>query len=167
MSDFRKRLLCIPKNNSRLPKEYKEVEYIEGTGTQYLSTGYVVNQNSVIDVKLMLTTQYSGYRFLFGSGATNSVAGGCTLTGYNAIYPIYYYGIYYSSGGSMSLNTVNVIKAKKSGITINGTTYSVNPSNPSATVPLYIFNSNMNGTAGGTSGYACVPMRLYYFTISE
>lgn len=34
--------------NARVPREYKEVEYIESTGTQYIDTGYIANNNTNI-----------------------------------------------------------------------------------------------------------------------
>ena len=33
-------------NNGELPDEYQKIEYIESTGTQYIDTGYIPNQNT-------------------------------------------------------------------------------------------------------------------------
>lgn len=37
-------------NSSRLPNEYQEVEYIESSGTQYIDTGFIPNQDSSIEM---------------------------------------------------------------------------------------------------------------------
>ena len=43
-------------NSNFFPEGYKEVEYIESTGTQYIDTGYVPKTNT----KLELTLSFSG-----------------------------------------------------------------------------------------------------------
>lgn len=55
---------------SRLPVEYREVEYIESTGSQYIDTGYVRTGNiNKVEIK---------YNYL-STNTTN----GCTLYGYS------------------------------------------------------------------------------------
>ena len=39
----------------RLPNEYQEVSYIETTGTQYIDTNFIPNNNTKIEVKYMIT----------------------------------------------------------------------------------------------------------------
>ena len=57
----------------KLPDEYKQVEYIESSGTQYIDTGFAPNKNTrtVID---FMPTYSSGSLFIFGSrlGYNNS-----------------------------------------------------------------------------------------------
>ena len=43
-------------NSNYFPEGYKEVEYIESTGTQYIDTGYIPKTNT----KLELTLSFSG-----------------------------------------------------------------------------------------------------------
>lgn len=61
-------------NPSRLPAGYTEVEYIENTGTSYLNTNFVPNQDTrvVCDMQNDNLTQYPR---LWGAGAWNSVTG--------------------------------------------------------------------------------------------
>lgn len=41
---------------SRLPSEFQEVEYIEGTGTQYIDTNYFAKSNT----RVIMTFSYTG-----------------------------------------------------------------------------------------------------------
>lgn len=47
----------------RLPQGYQEVEYIETTGTQYIDTGFIANQ----DTRFVLKIKYIAGNFIFGS----------------------------------------------------------------------------------------------------
>ena len=49
----------------KLPDEYKQVEYIESSGTQYIDTGFVPNQNTRTVIDFMPTSTSSP--FIFGS----------------------------------------------------------------------------------------------------
>lgn len=69
MSNFRRILL-----NSK-PK-YKILEYIEGTGTQYILTDYVLNYNTVIDCECACTTLNSNSQAIFGYRETENTNSG-------------------------------------------------------------------------------------------
>lgn len=51
----------------KLPSEYKQVEYIESTGTQYIDTGIKLNQDSKIITEIQLTNNGSQPSSVFGS----------------------------------------------------------------------------------------------------
>ena len=53
-------------NTNVLPEEYTQVDYIEGTGTQYLDTGLILTQDNSVELKTSVN-QKSGNRMLFGS----------------------------------------------------------------------------------------------------
>ena len=59
--------------SSRIPSAYQEVRYIQTTGTQYINTGFVPNQDSraIVDVELVNT---SNSTIIFGSRSGNNVA---------------------------------------------------------------------------------------------
>ena len=61
-------------NPSRLPVGYTEVEYIQNTGTSYLNTNFVPNQDTRIVCDMQLVTA-SNYPRLWGAGAWNSATG--------------------------------------------------------------------------------------------
>ena len=64
------------KMKSRLPYEYQEVEWIQGTGTQYIDTGMYAPLNTDIEVKFQLNSETNGA--IFG-GRTAQTAQTCTL----------------------------------------------------------------------------------------
>ena len=61
-------------NPSRLPVGYTEVEYIQNTGTSYLNTNFVPNQDTRVVCDMQNVTA-SNYPRLWGAGAWNSATG--------------------------------------------------------------------------------------------
>ena len=61
-------------NQSRLPDGYTEVEYIQNTGTSYLDTNFVPNQDTRIVADMQLVT-LNDYPRLFGAGGWNAADG--------------------------------------------------------------------------------------------
>ena len=59
--------------SSRIPSAYQEVKYIQTTGTQYINTGFVPNQDSraIVDVEFVSTSSSTA---IFGSRTGNNVA---------------------------------------------------------------------------------------------
>lgn len=73
---------------TKIPEEYQEVEYIESTGTQYIDTGIVTNNNSKIVIQAQATEAIGmGYR-LFGS-RTGSKVGNFISTNNDKVYVDY------------------------------------------------------------------------------
>lgn len=54
MSDFRRRLM-YKKSESELPSGYTRLNYLESTGTQYIDTGVIANQDTGIEMKYEVT----------------------------------------------------------------------------------------------------------------
>ena len=56
-------------NTRNLPSEYKEIEYIESTGTQYINTGVIPNQNTGFDIIYLTKNSVggSGYGSIIGA----------------------------------------------------------------------------------------------------
>jgi hypothetical protein len=61
-------------NPSRLPVGYTEVEYIQNTGTSYLNTNFVPNQDTRVVCDMQNVTS-SNFPRLWGAGAWNSATG--------------------------------------------------------------------------------------------
>lgn len=61
----RRRCLMAAANKGGLPSAYQQVEYLEGTGTQWIDTGFVANQ----DTRVVIDYQYTALKdsFVFGS----------------------------------------------------------------------------------------------------
>lgn len=62
MSDFRRRLMC-KKSESELPSGYTKLNYLESTGTQYIDTGVIANQDTGIEMKYEVTKIQSNLNF--------------------------------------------------------------------------------------------------------
>lgn len=56
-----------PETKRGLPDGYVQVEFIEATGAQYFSTGFIPNQDTVIVMDYELTKTVDGYAALFAS----------------------------------------------------------------------------------------------------
>lgn len=66
---------------ARLPDEYKEVEYIKATGSQYFDTGIVNTSNIGFEVECAMKIGYSEYSYLMGSASSNET--NFCINGYN------------------------------------------------------------------------------------
>ena len=49
-----------------LPSGYRQLEYIQSTGTQYIVTGYASSSGFIADIKLSITSFSSGYQCIIG-----------------------------------------------------------------------------------------------------
>jgi len=99
---------------SRLPKGYREVEYIQSNGTQYVDTGVKVTSGSkiVMDVELTsVNSYYASYFFDSASAGTNS--------GYNYVFRIFAsadntvnaaMGAYYKTVSNVKLGDLKSLK---------------------------------------------------------
>lgn len=82
MSLYRRNIINVTKNTNLLPSEYQQVEYLNSTGTQYLS---IPISAGVITYTLVEFTSYSSafYQTVFG-GWLNSTGQGLCLQQSNA-----------------------------------------------------------------------------------
>lgn len=51
-----------------LPKEYKQVEYIESTGTQYINTGFIPDNNTTYNLNASITSSTPRVRYIISAG---------------------------------------------------------------------------------------------------
>ena len=105
-------------DQTRLPEEYQEVEYIQGTGTQFIDTGYIGNLESDIEVTIMklqasTNNTFSNFGYCgtyiqpnisMNSSSRNTRFGNKTVSTTNAF----------------GLNTKATIRINKTNLTING-----------------------------------------------
>lgn len=54
-------------SEASLPKEYTQVDYIEGTGTQYLDTGLILTQDNSFELEMSMNVKNTQNKMLFGS----------------------------------------------------------------------------------------------------
>ena len=152
--------------DSHVTDEYKEVEYLESTGTQYIDTGYFPNSNTKIEIKFMgLDNNPTGALPLFGSRKNAE----------NKSFTVFYttgsigridYGIYSGSNPTIKFNNNTIytfIKDKEKnyldGVYIN----SNDPTDFSCDYSLYLKNVNTSGS----SFSKLFSSRLYYTKIYD
>ena len=126
---------------------YTRLTYIEATGKQYINTGYVVQEDDIIDMYYQSTAITNYDKALFG-----------VVQSGNGIWAtIYSNSCYVRFGSTASVTVSNArtrykIKIKKSSVTIDDLTGSpVFAEMP--TIPLYLFASNNNDSSVNMYGY--------------
>lgn len=144
----RRALLSVVGNTIVTPTEsYTRLTYIEATGKQYINTGYVVQEDDVIDMYYISTSTTSADKALFGVAESGN---GIWVTIYsNTAY------IRFGSTSSVSLSNGRMrykMSLQKGKVDIDGSSASpVFATMP--TIPLYIFASNNNNNAVNMYGY--------------
>ena len=117
---------------------YTPLTYIEATGAQYINTGYVVQEDDVIEMDYIRTSSTSADKALFGAS-----------DGANGIwYSIYGTTAYYRFGHNASDNASGAgnryrVKLQKGNVDVDGLTEALSFT-ALPDVPLYLFASNNN-----------------------
>lgn len=127
---------------------YTRLTYIECTGEQYINTGYVVQEDDVIEMMYISTSTTSADKALFGCYDDNG----------NIWFSIYSNTGYVRYGSSASASITNArmtykLTMKKSSVVLD----SGNSATPNFVglpqVPLYLFARNNKNTGVGMYGY--------------
>ena len=126
---------------------YTRLTYIECNGKQYINTGYVVQEDDVIDMYYISTSTSSADKALFGVAESGN---GIWTTIYsNTAY------IRFGSTSSVSISNARMrykLSLRKGKVDIDGSTSSpVFAALP--TIPIYIFASNNNNNSVNMYGY--------------
>ena len=126
---------------------YTRLTYIEATGSQYINTGYVVQEDDIIDMYYISTSATSADKALFGVAESG-----------NGIWATIYSNTSYIRFGSTASVTISnarmryKITLKKGSAVIDDSTASpVFTAMPA--IPLYIFASNNNNNKVNMYGY--------------
>lgn len=127
---------------------YTRLTYIECTGEQYINTGYVIQEDDVIEMMYISTSTTSADKALFGCYDDNG----------NIWFSIYSNTGYVRFGSSASVSITNArmtykLTMKKSSVVLD----SGNSATPNYVglpqVPLYLFARNNKNTGVGMYGY--------------
>ena len=126
---------------------YTRITYIECNGKQYINTGYVVQEDDVIDMYYISTSTSSADKALFGVAESGN---GIWTTIYsNTAY------IRFGSTSSVSISNGRIrykLSLRKGKVDIDGSQASpVFTTLP--TIPLYVFASNNNNSSVNMYGY--------------
>lgn len=150
------------------PTDYdSQVEYLEGDGTPYINTGYLLTDNTEIEVRAALTQSVQNAPAFFGSRLDRSGSNGVISWWDSDEFWCYAPGNATTSETKVSMSfptgTQFTFRYASDGIYVNGikkTTYRAKAPLTDQ-LPLWIFAIN----SGGVHYNPRVPCRIYYFRI--
>lgn len=126
-----------------LPSGYTKLEYIESSGTQYIDTGFIPNQDSAVHIVCQPTVA-SGWQGIFGArSATNVGEFGVDIPAGTTLRSVY--------GTGNVTTTVSTVATKldiyknKNVCTINGAVLTNSTETFSSGYPIWIFDKNTAG----------------------
>lgn len=120
---------------------YTRLTYLESTGTQYINTGYIVQEDDVIEMQYTKPERTTNTEYMFG--ASDDYNHLWVYINSNSIYPRF------GSNTQPTLSSTrwkNIIKIQRGSVDIDGTTGTL-ALDGMPLVHLYIFARNNDGTA--------------------
>ena len=142
---------------------YQQIEYIEGTGKQYIDTGFIPNSNTTIEMKLSndSTTNATLYCARGAKGATDKSYTAFFING-NSL-RLDYYDTMYSNCMTITRGNECVYKQDKNLVYVDGQLVkTLNESNFSSEHNMYLMAAH-NGEGSGVSHIGNI--KLYYCKI--
>lgn len=140
-----------------LPKGYTPVEYIKTTGTQYIDTGFVPNQNTRVKMKVLNGSEASTW--LFGVWALQDVdqfAASCSTK------HSFRYGSKMVSLPDLPVGIIVDVELNKNAYHMNGVSGTMEEQTFTATANMYLFRLNANGKPGsGSLTGRCYECQVY------
>lgn len=134
-----------------LPEGYTQVEYIESTGTQYIDTGFVPNQDTRVIADFQFTTTPTAHWGVFGARTTQSA--GFFVFGYNSTaFRTDYNATKTFFSTAIGATERLVVDKNKNVTTLNGETITETAGTFSAGCNLYISTINTSGDLGTNTG---------------
>jgi len=154
----------------RLPDDYQEVEYIEGTGTQYIKTDYIPTSSTSLSLQFMATSTSTSYNWSQITGEKTSYHSSsslqlafCTGGNYPNILGLDYGEATDSIAVAIDRNVKAEVKMTPDNWIINNTTVVPHTYSLSGVgLPLWIFDCNNNNR-----GEFPFTGRLYSYKIYE
>ena len=150
-----------------LPAEYKELVYIEGTGTQYINTEYTPQSTDTIEMEMEFTG--TGVSQAFWCARTDSTVDTFTFFWLTS-------GLrfdYNTANNAIALGTFTAAAAKRYHVKADGDTgsvtindnvvYTYTPESFTVGGPLSVMASQVNGASPNNYGH----YRLYSFTVTS
>ena len=157
------------KMRMQLPHEFKKIEYIENTGTQYITTNYIANGNIEVFCKYQFTNNQYGDSMLFGY-KNEGDAFYAELYDNNRWYcgclgSLYSYIVFPGETYATKYRTQNTLVLNKNTFTATGEIYAQPNGNTLMNNPIemYIFAWN----AFGNVQYINKGVRIYYLKITN
>lgn len=147
-----------------LPRGYTRVEYIESTGTQYISTRYKPNNNTRLVMECAIESPVSSnYITLFGArDADLARCFALFVSPSNNFYPnIGTMTDHYTYPSSLSVVGHHVIDANKNTITIDGNSHTFTARAFQNTTELFVFANNENNNTTFYGAFKAETAEIY------
>lgn len=115
----KKKLRLIRESKRRLPKGFKEVEYLQSSGTQWIDTGFIPTENTRTVAGLYTTS--TANKNWFGANGESQVAKGCyCFNAFSATQVEYLFGnVRWERANYVAVNKVFTVDFSKNGIYID------------------------------------------------
>lgn len=133
---------------------YKEVEYLESTGKQYINTGVKVTPDYTIEVTFVMTQRNATWDTLFGTRNSNQAR----FTARWANSATGKLGVHRSKGKSVSYESIDDANATKTMVTDTWHTVKLAKRE-------YTFDGNLRKTFSATSSTDVFPYPIYLFAL--
>lgn len=130
-------------STERLPAEYQEVAYLEGTGTQYIDTGVTINTSTDEVEFVFQNTESVIYKWFFGEHDNNARFGLGSGDGVNKRNVAYGSNTYKVTDAQL-YNSQHSFSANANGVYLDGSKIAGFVSFASSST-LYLFNLNLSG----------------------
>lgn len=132
-----------------LPNNYREVTYIESTGTQYINTGFTPDSKSQIVMKIMIT-DYSANSCFFCSRNSVGAADTKSFTAFyikgtsstNGHYRFDYYGKSAASSSAEAVDSIIDVDGSNGVLKVGSFTINVSTSSSSSNMPWILLASS-------------------------
>lgn len=142
-----------------LPSGYTKLDYIESSGTQYIDTGFIPNQDSAVHIVCQPTVA-SGWQGIFGArSATNVGEFGVDIPAGTTLRSVY--------GTGNVTTTVSTVATKldiyknKNVCTINGAVLTNSTETFSSGYPIWIFDKNTAGAKWNPCSMKLYSCKIY------
>ena len=144
-----------------LPNGYTQVEYIQSSGTQYIDTGFILNQNTrvVVDAKPLNVTQAT-YWCIFG--VRTNIYFELYKASTSTMRLTFLYNLTYSQGfDSVDYAKRQIFEINKNVATVDGNSLTYPVQTFQQTRPLFLLATNNNGVANGIAASQLYSAKIY------
>lgn len=146
----------------KLPEEYKQVEYIESTGRQYIDTGYIPNSNTSIEIKASSSSTSNATLYCARTAITNKTYTAFLIGGDKLRVDYNSNNTSYQNLITANRDTPYIYKQDKNKVYVNGELLkSMEEDAFSAEYSMYLLASHSAGTGINNVG----KIKLYYCRI--
>lgn len=146
---------------SILPDGYTQLEYIQSSGTQYIDTGFIPNQNTrvVVDAKPLNVTQ-AIYWCIFG--VRTNIYFELYKASTSTMKLTFLYNLTYSQGfDSVDYAKRQIFEINKNVATVDGNSLTYPVQTFQQTRPLFLLATNNNGVANGIAASQLYSAKIY------